>query len=69
MSASVHNGAVPEHKNSLSHGTQEPVIVLHVRVPKSLDRELERVAFESDSTKQQIVNDALRKYLRLDTAA
>jgi len=45
---------------------EEDVVILHVRIPKSMDRDLERLAFETDSSKQSVVRRALKRELKIE---
>lgn len=45
------------------------MVKLNVRLPKSVDRAAEFAAVQQETTKQRIVETALRAYLRIGGAA
>ena len=48
---------------------KEPKVFVAVRIPKSLDRAIETIAFHRECRKQEVVEEALRAYLANGAAA
>lgn len=43
--------------------SEEPIVTFSVRLPKSLDRSVERIAFEDEASKQTVVKTAISEYI------
>lgn len=53
---------------TIPQSENEERIPVTVRIPKSLDRSVERVTTELDSTKQQFIEEAIREKLEREAA-